>query len=392
VTDDARVTTDADPPRTLAAMRHSVWEDRRVADAALAVGIGGAQLFGTFLAAQSQPDRRQLDALAVLLLAGGALALIARRRHPVAVLAAAFVTTFGYELLDYPGGPIWGSLIVAFYTVQTTGHRAIGFLALLIGFTSIWWEPALLERPVPSVGEAVAFAAWTLVLIAVTEVVRIRRAYEDEVRRRADEAELARSSEQRLAIARDLHDVLAHNISLVNVQASTALHLLDEHPEQARPALEAIKHASGEALGELRGVLQALRHPDSRAPAPTLARVDDLTAQAAAAGLDIETVVEGRPRPLPASVELAAFRICQEAVTNVIRHAGPATAHLKLIYGEQELTVEVTDDGCGNGASSGGGNGLPGMRERTAAVGGSLQAGPRPGGGFRVRATLPLGR
>lgn len=368
------------------------WDDRRIGDAALAIGLGAAQLFGTALAAQNQPDSRPFDVPAVLLLAAGALALIARRSHPVAVLAVAMVTTFAYVLLDYPGGPIWGTLIVAFYTVMTTGHRRIGYFAVAVGFTSIWWEPAVVDRPVPSVGEGLAFAAWMLVLVAVTEIVRVRRAYQEERERREQEAEQARRGEQRLAIARDLHDVLAHNISLMNVQASTALHLLDTHPELARPALEAIKHASGETLTELRGVLDALRHPDSRGPAPTLARVEDLAAQAASAGLDIETVVEGTPRPLPAGVELAAFRICQEAVTNVIRHADARRASLTLTYGARELTVEVTDDGRGRNGSSGGGNGLPGMRERTDAVGGSLDAGPLQGGGFRVRARLPLPR
>jgi len=364
-----------------------------VTDAVLAVGIGALQLFGTYMAAQSQPDKRQLDALAVLLLGGGALALIARRRQPVAVFVAAFVTTFLYVLLDYPGGPIWGTLIVAFFTVQTTGHRAVGYAGLVAGYSSVWWEQALLDEPMPSVGEALAFAAWMLVLVAATEAIRVRRAYEAEAERTREADLRRRRSEQRLAIARDLHDVLAHNISLINVQASTALHLLDDRPEQARPALDAIKHASSDALSELRGVLDALRQADdvpSKAPAPSLTRVDELTAQAQAAGLEIETSIEGTPRPLPASVELAAYRICQEAITNVIRHAGPATAQLRLTYGDDELELEVTDDGSGAKGTNGGGNGLPGMRERVATVGGELDAGPRPEGGFRVHATLPL--
>jgi signal transduction histidine kinase len=356
------------------------WADRRVMDVALAVGIGVLQLFGTALAAQNQPDARPIDALAVLLLGGGALTLIARRRYPVAVFASAFATTFTYELLDYPGGPIWGTLIVAFVTVQTTGHRLVGYVGIALGYTSVWWVPG----PTPSVGEALAFAAWMLVLVAATEAWRIRLAY-------VAETEQARRSEQRLEIARDLHDVLAHSISLINVQASSALHLLDAKPEQARPALEAIKRASGDALIEVRGVLETLRRPAdgtaTKAPAPTLARVDDLAADAKAAGLDIETVVEGTPRPLPASVEIAAYRICQEAVTNVIRHAGPASAHLKLTYAADELIVEVAD--TGRGKSSGDGNGLTGMRERASALGGSLRTGPRPGGGFHVEARLP---
>jgi signal transduction histidine kinase len=363
------------------------WADRRVMDVVLAVGIGALQLFGTALAAQNQPDARQLDALAVLLLGGGALALVARRRYPDLVFAVAFGTTFLYELLGFPGGPIWGTLIVAYVTVQTSGHRLVGYAGIMLGYTSIWWLPALGDESLPSVGEAVAFAAWMLVLIAATEVWRVRRAY-------IAEAEQARRSEQRLAIARELHDVLAHSISLINVQASSALHLLDSRPEHARPALEAIKRASGEALTEVRGVLETLRRPDdgttTKAPAPTLARIDDLTAEAQAAGLDIETVVEGSPRSLPATVELAAYRICQEAVTNVIRHAGPASARLKLDYREHELVVEVSDDGRGANGTSGGGNGLPGMQERATALGGSLQAGPHPDGGFRVRARLPV--
>jgi signal transduction histidine kinase len=380
----------------------AAWCRRRGADILLAVVIGAAQLGGTVAAATSQPDRRPIDALAVALLLLPALALVARHRHPIAVLGMASAATFAYELRDFPGGPIWFALIVAFFTAQTTGHRRIGLVAIAVGYASLWWVPLALGRPMPSVGQALALAAWLLALVAVAEVVRVRRAYRGEVRERAQEAEHARAeearrrrSEERLRIARDLHDVLAHNISLINVQASTALHLLDEDPQHARPALTAIKQASGEALGELRSVLDGLRQADdapSRTPVPNLSRLPDLASQAAAAGLDVQTAVDGAARPLPATVELAAFRICQEAVTNVIRHAGPATASVRLAYGDRELVVQVDDDGRGaamNG-SAGGGNGLLGMRERTAALGGSLEAGPRPGGGFRVVARLPL--
>jgi signal transduction histidine kinase len=379
-----------------------VWASRRGSDVLLAVVLAAVQVAGTFGAARHQTDRRALDALAVTLLATSALSLVARRRHAVAVLGVAFVATFAYELLDYPGGPIWFALIVAFFTVQTTGHRLLGFVAIAVGYASAWWVPLILGRPLPSARTAVAFAAWMLVLVAVAEVVRVRRAYLGEVRRRAEEAEHARveearrrQGEERLRIARDLHDVLAHNISLMHVQASTALHLLDDQPQHARPALTAIKQASGEALAELRSALDSLRQAGdapARAPVPDLSRLSDLAAQAAAAGLEVETVVDGRARPLPATVELAAFRICQEAVTNVIRHAGPATARVRLVYGDRELVVEIDDDGRGaaSNGGAGGGNGLPGMRERTAALGGSLEAGSRPGGGFRISARLPL--
>jgi signal transduction histidine kinase len=371
-------------------------------DVLLAIVIAVVQVAGTHAASLHQPDRRSFDLLAVVLLAIGPLALVARRRRPVAVLGIACVTTFAYQLLDYPGGPIWFALIVAFFTAQTTGHRVIGFLSIGLGYASIWWQPAVLSRPGPSLGAALALAAWMSALVAVAEVVRVRRAYVGEVRERAQAAEQAREeearrrqSEERLRIARDLHDVLAHNISLINVQASTTLHLLEAHPERARPALEAIKQASSEGLGELRSVLDALRQTGeapARAPAPSLSRLSDLAAQAAAAGLEVETVLDGAPRSLPASVELAAYRICQEAVTNVIRHAGTTTARVRVVYGQHELLVEIDDDGRGAAANggAGSGNGLPGMHERTAALGGSLEAGPRAGGGFRVRARLPV--
>jgi signal transduction histidine kinase len=336
------------------------------------------------------------------LIAVGGLALAARRRHPVVVLWVVVASTLAYSLTDYPAGGVVLALIVAFFTAQTRGHRVAGLAAIALLYVTFVWNGALMGEPGPSLVEAVAIAAWMLVLVAVAEIVRVRRAYVGEVRERAREAERARAEEarrrqgeERLRIARELHDVLAHNISLMNVQASTALHLLDEHPQQARPALTAIKRASSEALGELRAVLDALRQVGEappRTPAPGLSGLGELVSQAATAGLPVETIVEGVARPLPARVELAAFRICQEAVTNVIRHAGPASARVRLAYGEGELVVEVDDDGRGaaSNGGGGGGNGLVGMRERAAALGGSVEAGPRAGGGFRVRARLPL--
>jgi signal transduction histidine kinase len=212
------------------------------------------------------------------------------------------------------------------------------------------------------------------------------RSQAEETRRRA--------GEERMRIARELHDVLAHNISLINVQAGVALHLMDEQPGQSRGALVAIKQASNDALGELRSVLDVLRQGDEappRTPASGLAHLDRLVAGAEATGLEVRTRVEGTPRPLPAGTDLAAYRIVQESLTNVTRHAGPASATVLIAYGEQELTVQVDDDGRGVAADgSGSGNGIRGMRERVAALGGELTTGPRPGGGFRVRARLPL--
>ena len=170
---------------------------------------------------------------------------------------------------------------------------------------------------------------------------------------------------------------------------------MDEQPEQARSALTAIRGASKEALSELRSVLGILRQIDEeapRAPTPGLDRLDGLVSRAEAAGLTVRTEVDGTPRPLPAGVDLAAYRIVQEALTNVTRHAGPATATVRIVYGDDSVTVEVDDDGRGplSNSTSAGGNGIPGMQERAAALGGALEAGPRPGGGFRVRARLPV--
>jgi signal transduction histidine kinase len=216
------------------------------------------------------------------------------------------------------------------------------------------------------------------------------------VRCAAAQEALRRASEERLRIARELHDALGHQLSLINVRAGVALHLDQELPAQARASLAAIKQASMDALGELRSVLDILRQQNQQAPRSTmstLVRLDALLAQAHAAGLQVRSHIQGQVREVPGDVDMAAFRIVQEALTNVTRHAGPATATVRVAYGDQDLTVEVDDDGHGPGVRNraDGGMGLLGMWERVAALGGELQAGPRPGGGFRVRARLPLG-
>jgi signal transduction histidine kinase len=377
--------------------------DRRV-DASVALLVGVVQLVGTFLAARHQPAHRPLDPVGVALLVAGPVALTVRRRAPVAVLFAVLAATLAYNLLGFPMGPIWAALIVAFFTAVLAGRRLAAWLALAAGYLSgAWLEPLVHRSARPSLVGAVALAAWLLLLLTIAETVRARRERALAAARSRDEETRRRASEERLRIARELHDVLAHHISLINVQAGVALHLMDERPEQARTALTAIKQASKDALGELRGVLDALRQVDEaapRAPQAGLAQLDDLVAGARAAGLRVHAEVDGAPRPLPAGVDLAAFRIVQEALTNVTRHAGPATATVRVTYGDDDLTVQVDDDGHGSGGRAagaagaqrgdGGGNGIPGMRERAAALGGHLEAGPRPGGGFRVHARLPL--
>lgn len=361
----------------------------------LPLGVGVIQIVGTFFASHRQPERVDLDALGFLFLALGPGSLILRRRYPVAVLWFVLVTTLGYLLLDYPRGPIFLALIVAFVTAVMSGHRIAAVTSLVVGYVSFLWLPFLVgTEPAPSWAQALGLAAWLLVLLTVSDIARSRRERAlDLARTRAEEAK-RRASEERLRIARELHDVLAHNISLINVQSGVALHLGEDLPDEARSALTAIKQASVEALGELQSVLEILRQGHEsppRLPTSGLARLDDLVAKTEAAGLRVTTEIEGRPRPLPRGIDLAAFRIVQEALTNVTRHAGHASATIRIGYGEHDLTVQIDDDGSGTGtATSSGGRGISGMRERAIALAGDFEARPRPEGGFRVRARLPL--
>ena len=251
----------------------------------------------------------------------------------------------------------------------------------------------LTGHPQP-VGRSVALGAWLVLLLVVGEAPRYRAEQVAAARRaRAAETRVAASAE-RLALARDLHDTIGHSLSMIAVQAGVALHLLDEHPEQARPALTAIRSASKEALEEVRATLSILREEDfDGRPAPGLARIGDLVAAARIGGL----VVEVRPEPLgdnvsglPDDVDAAAFRVVQEGLTNVARHSAAAHAVVSVERSGSALEVSVVDDGLGTGQVVEGG-GLRGMRERAAALGGQVEAGPVSGGGFRVAVRFPLG-
>jgi signal transduction histidine kinase len=199
---------------------------------------------------------------------------------------------------------------------------------------------------------------------------------------------------ERLRIAREVHDTVAHAIAVINVQAGVTAHVLDKRPEQARETLVTIEQTSARALGELRATLGMLRDAeDRRAPTPGLGQVEELVGVAREAGLDVKLEVASPPRELPSAVDQAAYRILQESITNVIRHAGPARVTVSLTYGPDALELRVADDGrgprdAGHGAE--GGQGIVGMRERAALLGGELTAGARPGGGFQVEARLPL--
>jgi signal transduction histidine kinase len=356
--------------------------------------IAVVQIGGTYFASKRQPERADFDALALALLAAGPVALVWRKLYPRSVLGLVLATTLAYFHLDYPRGPIFFSLIVAFFSAVMAGKRAFAVGGVVVGYAGFLWLGYLLgTSDPPPLDAALGLGAWLIVLVTIAEVGRARRERAHEyARTRAEEAK-RRASEERLRIARELHDVLAHNISLINVQAGVALHLMDQQPGQARSALSAIKQASNDALGELRSVLDILRQGDEASLTPTsrLAHLDDLVSKAAASGLKVGARTEGDPRPLPAGTDLAAFRIVQEALTNVTRHAGAARADVVIAYGS-DLVVRVEDDGLGEktATDAGGGNGIAGMRERAAALGGSLEAGPMEGGGWRVEARLPL--
>jgi signal transduction histidine kinase len=366
-------------------------------DGLLAAGLAAFITVVTSFISEQQPGRRPFDAGAAALLIVAAGALAWRRRYPVAVLGVVFGAILTYFVLGYAGGPVWLALIIAYVTAVLAGHRLAAAIVAVAGFLTFPWLDYLLrDQPAPSPVGIAGLAAWLLVLLGVSEAVRIRRERAAEAVRIQEEEARRRAGEERLRIARELHDALGHHLSLINLQSGVALHLNTELPEQARSSLTAIKQASKEALTELRSVLDILRQEGesaSRSPTWTLARLDDLVSQAAAAGLVVKTETDGEVRPLPFAVDVAAFRIVQEALTNVTRHAGPATATVLVSYGDRDVSVQVDDDGRGaspHGSAPGSGKGIVGMRERVAALGGDLEAGPRPGGGFRVRARLPL--
>jgi signal transduction histidine kinase len=288
-----------------------------------------------------------------------------------------------------PYGPVLFSLAVALYTVAA--HRPLRFAALASGAVFV----IVLAGDFIGAGVGMdvigPIGAWVAAPLAVGVVVRVSReqvlqARRDDARRQADA--------ERLRVAQEVHDVVGHGLAAINMQAEIALHVLQRQPGQAEAALTAISRTSRESLDELRATLGAVRRGDDlddRTPAPGLARLDALVDRTRAVGVPVSVDVSGTLPALPAAVDLAAYRIVQESLTNVLRHAGAATAAVRISIGDDGLTVSVSDTGRAS-SPVGDGHGLAGMRERVTALGGSLTAGPQPGGGFAVTATLPVGR
>jgi signal transduction histidine kinase len=369
----------------------------RADDVLLAAGVAVFGVVGTVGAAAEQPAARPLNAAAWALLLVASGALLARRRHPLAVLALTAAATVAWLAAAYPYGPAFLPLSLAVYTLATVtaGTRlpalAGGVAGLLVLLVALGVADGGAWRREELPGVLLAWLALLGVPLWVGVVARSRR-------ERAAEQARRRADDERLRVARELHDVVSHSIAMINFRAGVALHVLDRRPEQAREALTAIRQASAGALQELRATLGVLRQPAggerSQASLPGLAQLEELVAGVAGPGPPVAVVVDGEPAELPPAVDLAAYRVVQESLTNVVRHAGAARATVRVAFGPADLVVEVTDDGAAPPAdpygTDGGGHGIAGMRERVAALGGELQAGPGPRGGFRVRARLPL--
>jgi signal transduction histidine kinase len=377
-----------------------------VADGLLALAVGTANVVTAGVSDTAGIGRtpwRPLDALGYLLLTIGPLALVFRRRWPLGVLVAVEATSLAYSARTYPEGGTGLTVFVALYTVAVVvDRRRLVVLATAVSVALAVAMEVFLYGSTMIEGEPVYVAIVMLSATWLGEAVRNRRAYVAELRDRAERAERTREEEarrrvdeERMRIARELHDVVSHSIGVISVQAGVAAHLLERRPDKAGAALATIRHASDEALGELHAMLGVLRQPDGRAPlapAPGLAQLDALVAQAEGAGLRVEVAVQGEATHLPPAVDLACYRIVQESLTNVVRHAGASHATVTVTADGDALVVEVTDDGTGAPASGNGSRqGIVGMQERARALGGTLQAGPRPEGGFRVSARLPAG-
>jgi signal transduction histidine kinase len=376
---------------------------RRI-DVALAA-VAAAALVVAMVATDGDADARSFDVLAGVLVVAAVGVLPLHRRAPTVVLAVTTSALALYGLREYPEGPV--SLAVA-----------LTVIGAIFAVTLAWgpgkaWVPAAVSTAVllatafhgSTTLFPALFASWAAGAVLLGGSVLGRRAERAALEERArhlaetrEEEARRRVAEERVRIARDLHDSVAHTLASISVQAGVGAHVLDERPKDARDALLAIKHTSRDALAELRATLGMLRSDDtaSRAPAAGLDRLPSLVESSRATGLPVDLVIEGEARPLPSAVDTAAFRIVQESLTNVIRHAGPARATVAVRHGDDRLEIEVTDDGRGavdgNGAAgvTSGGHGLAGMRERVALLGGELDAGPRPSGGYRVLARLPL--
>lgn len=346
-------------------------------------------------------DGRDADGWAFALGVAMALCLLGRRRWPAAVLAVVSLLWFVYHVLDYPGGAPAVAVWVALYSVAAAPRRRTGLVlsAVLVAADALGRAQHTQARFFDSVldGSTVVFVA----MLLLGDAVRSRRARRAEfeariaaLAERREHETAQRVAEERIRIARELHDVSAHTIAVIGVQSSVAAELLDDDPPRAREALQAVRRATSEALGELRATVRVLREEGSTeetAPAPGLDDLERLVRTYGDAGPRIAVRTEGGVRPVPRLVGLTAYRIVQEALANALRHGDPGTVEVVVRYRDGGLDLEVRDDGHGARGGASDGHGLRGMAERAAMLGGRVEAGTPPGGGFRVNAWLPCG-
>jgi signal transduction histidine kinase len=371
-----------------------------VIDSFLATAFLVIVLVGHFSTTDSGVKYHHPNVVSVLLTIGVAVPYYFRRHAPLAVLLISGVCLVALALGDYQTGAAPGVLLVGLYTVAAwcnVRDRAIGAGAVVIGLTIV----GVVGRPGASAtGAAFSFATFAAAYL-FGSTMRNRRLYSEQLQARARVLERERNEEtrralveERLRIAQELHDVVAHSMGVIAVQAGMGTHVIDSEPGEAKKALEAISQTSRSTLVEIRRMLGVLREDQgaSYVPAPGLADLHRLLRDVAGAGLHAEVRVEGTTTELPPGVDFTAYRIVQEALTNVLKHAGRATATVIIGYEGTALRLEILDDGRGvNGRATPGGHGLVGMRERVGVYGGSFEAGPRTGGGFRVAVRLPYG-
>lgn len=362
-----------------------------VKDWAIAVGVA-ATLLVTGLSGQNSATK--LDLFGYALLTAGGLVLAARRRAPVPVLAVTGLCTVGYQAAGFDVPAV--AYLFAVYAAVRAGHRTITVAASVTMLAAL--PLAALASGLHDMGEALAQArgalelAWLIAAGAAGEALRQAERRADEAERTREETARRRAHEERLHIARELHDSLTHQISVIKVQAEVAVHVARKRGEQVPEALLAIQEAGREATRELRATLEALRD-DGESPPHGLDRVPELVERARATGLDAKLTIEGQRHDVPAAVDRTAYRIVQESLTNIARHAAAATASVRIDHRPDALVIRVDDDGKATSDTAAvPGVGLLGMRERVTALGGRLRAAPRSEGGFSVQAELPVDR
>ncbi|MFJ2100880.1 sensor histidine kinase [Streptomyces anulatus] len=360
-------------------------------------------------------DAGREEIVAVPVMLGLSTVVALRRRAPEKMLLLAILVGVVQLVFDVRPGIGNFAMLVITYTVATVGERWASRLALVCSLSAAALSQLRWEAEPGGSWPQVIFVTIIMTVPFVLawvlgDSLRTRRAYFDQLEERAARLEREREAQSKVAvaaerarIARELHDVVAHNVSVMVVQADGAAYVMDAAPDQAKQALETISSTGRQALAEMRRLLGVLRTGDAPesgeyVPQPDVEQIEDLVAQVRQTGLTVDFKVEGTPRPLPSGVELTAYRVVQEALTNTRKHGGPdAGASVRLVYFDDGLGLLIEDDGRGaahelyeDGGADGAGHGMIGMRERIGMVGGTLDAGPRPGGGFRISALLPL--